>query len=56
MAVAYQCQRGTEQSVVVWQRYHLGGEKMTKFLKCDVIAARVDGIKSLDPAGVPWAR
>ncbi len=44
-----------KQSVVVWQRYHLGGEKMTNFLNCDVIAARVDGIKSLDPAGVPVA-
>ena len=42
-------------SVVVWQRQHLCGEKMTNFENCDLIAARVDGYKSLDPAGVPVA-
>ena len=42
-------------SVVVWQRHHLGGEKMTNFENCDLIAARVDGFTSLDPAGVPVA-
>ncbi|MBM4032897.1 MAG: hypothetical protein FJ291_14070 [Planctomycetes bacterium] len=42
-------------SVVVWQRHHLGGEKMTNFENCDLIAARVDGHKSLDEAGVPVA-
>lgn len=29
------------RSVVVWQRHHLGGEKMTNFENCDLIAARV---------------
>jgi len=42
-------------SLVVWQRHHLGGEKMTNFENCDLIAARVDGFTSLDPAGVPVA-
>ena len=42
-------------SLVVWQRHHLGGEKMTNFENCDLIAARVDGFKSLDAAGVPIA-
>jgi hypothetical protein len=28
---------------------------MTNFENCDLIAARVDGYKSLDPAGVPVA-
>jgi hypothetical protein len=44
-----------KQSVVVWQRHHLGGEKMVNFVNCDLIAARVDGFKSLDPDGVPVA-
>ncbi len=44
-----------KQSVVVWQRHHLGGEKMTNFVGSDLIAARVDGFKSLDPDGVPIA-
>jgi hypothetical protein len=44
-----------KQSVVVWQRYHLAGEKMTNLVNCDLIAARVDGFKSLDPDGVPVA-
>ena len=46
---------GGRHSLVVWQRHHLGGEKMTRFENCDVIAARVDGFASLDPAGVPVA-
>ena len=46
---------GGKHSLVVWQRHHLGGEKMTNFENCDLIAARVDGFKSLDEAGVPVA-
>ena len=42
-------------SLVVWQRHHLRGEKMTNFTNCDLVAARVDGFRSLDPAGVPIA-
>ena len=42
-------------SVVVWQRHHLCGEKLTNFENCDLIAARVDGFKSLDEAGIPVA-
>ena len=44
-----------KRSVVVWQRHHLCGEKMTNFENCDLIAARVDGYKSLDLSGVPVA-
>ncbi|HUT35323.1 MAG TPA: hypothetical protein VNE39_17685 [Planctomycetota bacterium] len=44
-----------KHSLVVWQRHHLGGEKVTNFENCDLIAARVDGFKSLDEAGVPIA-
>jgi hypothetical protein len=44
-----------KQVVVVWQRHHLGGEKLTNFENCDLIAARVAGHKSLDPEGVPVA-
>ncbi|HPD15885.1 MAG TPA: hypothetical protein PLE19_13100 [Planctomycetota bacterium] len=44
-----------KHSLVVWQRYHLGGEKWTNFENCDLVAARVDGVTSLDPAGVPVA-
>lgn len=44
-----------QRSVVVWQRHHLCGEKMTGFINCDLIAARVDGYQSLDPPGVPVA-
>jgi hypothetical protein len=44
-----------KHSVVVWQRHHLCGEKNTNFENCDLIAARVDGYKSLDPAGMPVA-
>jgi hypothetical protein len=43
------------QSVVVWQRHHLCGEKMTEFENCDLMAARVDGYQSRDAAGVPVA-
>jgi len=46
---------GGRYSLVVWQRHHLGGEKMTNFENCDLIAARVDGFTSLDTAGVPVA-
>jgi hypothetical protein len=46
---------GGQHSLVVWQRHHLAGEKMTNFVNCDLIAARVDGFTSLDPAGVPVA-
>lgn len=42
-------------SLVVWQRHHLCGEKMTNFENCDLIAARVDGFRPLDEAGVPVA-
>lgn len=42
-------------SVVVWQRHHLCGEKFTDFENCDLIAARVDGYRSLDPSGIPVA-
>jgi len=44
-----------KHSLVVWQRHHLGGEKWTNFENCNLIAARVDGVTSLDPAGVPVA-
>ena len=44
-----------KHSVVVWQRHHLCGEKLTNFENCDLIAARVDGFKSLDEAGIPVA-
>jgi hypothetical protein len=44
-----------KQSIVVWQRHHLGGEKMTNFVNSDLIAARVEGFKSLDPDGIPVA-
>jgi len=44
-----------KRSVVVWQRHHLCGEKMTNFENCDLIAARLDGYKSLDVSGVPVA-
>lgn len=44
-----------KHSLAVWQRHHLGGEKMTNFENCDLIAARVDGFKPLDEAGVPIA-
>ena len=44
-----------KHSLVVWQRYHLGGEKRTNLENCDLIAARVDGFMSLDEAGVPIA-
>lgn len=44
-----------KRSVVVWQRHHLCGEKMTEFENCDLIAARVEGFTSLDPEGVPVA-
>jgi hypothetical protein len=43
------------QCVVVWQRHHLTGEKMTNFTNCDLIAARVRGFESQDPAGIPLA-
>jgi hypothetical protein len=42
-------------SLVVWQRHRLRGEKMTNFTNCDLVAARVDGFRSLDPAGIPIA-
>ncbi len=44
-----------KHSLVIWQRHHLCGEKMTNFENCDLIAARVDGFKSLDRTGVPVA-
>jgi hypothetical protein len=43
------------QTVVVWQRHHLCGEKWTNFENCDLIAARVSGHRSLDPQGIPVA-
>ncbi len=42
-------------TVVVWPRHHLVGEKLTNLANSDLIAARVDGFRSLDPAGVPVA-
>lgn len=42
-------------SVVVWQRHHLAGGKMTNFVNCDVMAARADNARSLDPDGVAVA-
>jgi len=42
-------------SLVVWQRQHLTGEKLTNFENCDLVAARLDGFRSLDEAGVPVA-
>jgi hypothetical protein len=42
-------------SLVVWQRQHLCGEKMTNFENCDLIAARLDGFRSLDQPGLPMA-
>jgi hypothetical protein len=44
-----------KHSLVVWQRHHLCGEKMTNFVNCDLIAARVEGSRPLDEAGVPVA-
>jgi len=44
-----------KQTVVVWQRHHLCGEKWTNFENCDIIAARVSGYQSRDPKGVPVA-
>ena len=44
-----------KQSVVVWQRHHLCGEKFTNFENCDLIASRVDGFRPQDEAGVPVA-
>jgi hypothetical protein len=44
-----------EHSLVVWQRHHLAGEKMTNFRNCDLIGARVYGFRSLDEAGVAIA-
>jgi hypothetical protein len=41
--------------LVVWQRQHLCGEKLTNFENCDIMAARLDGFRSLDPSGVPVA-
>ena len=41
--------------VAVWERHHLTGEKNCDFTNCDIIAARVEGYKSIDPDGVPVA-
>lgn len=41
------------QYVSVWQRHHI--EKDVMFTNCDLIAARVNGWRSRDPAGVPVA-
>lgn len=43
------------QSVAVWPRHHVCGEKKSNFTNCDLIASRVDGWKPLDAAGVPVA-
>jgi hypothetical protein len=37
------------------RRVYLASEKMTSFENCDLIAARLDGYMSLDPAGEPVA-
>ena len=42
-----------KQFVAVWQRFHL--EKVVMFANCDIIASRLDGLKPLDPDGVPVA-
>jgi len=42
-------------AVAIWQRHHLCGDKMTNFTNCDLIAARVEGSRSLDEAGIPVA-
>jgi hypothetical protein len=44
-----------KQSIAVWQRHHLTGEKLTSFVNSDLIAARVEGFQSLDSAGLPVA-
>jgi hypothetical protein len=44
-----------KHSLVVWQRHHLCGEKMTHFVNCDLIAARVAGSRPLDEAGAALA-
>lgn len=49
------CAFDGKQTVVVWQRHQLCGEKWTNFENCDVIAARVSGYKSRDPQGLPVA-
>lgn len=42
-----------KQSIAVWQRHHICGEKKSSFTNCDLISARLDGWKSLDPDGIP---
>jgi len=49
------CAFDGQYCMVVWQRHHLCGEKFTDLTDCDLIAARVDGYRSLDAAGVPVA-
>ncbi|MFO8013824.1 MAG: hypothetical protein R6X20_11035 [Phycisphaerae bacterium] len=41
------------QYVAVWQRHHI--ERKVMFANCDLVAARVSGWHSRDPAGVPVA-
>ena len=41
--------------LAVWPRHHLGGEKFTNLENCDLLAARLDGYRSLDEAGIPLA-
>jgi hypothetical protein len=49
------CALDGARCVVVWQRHHLSGEKMTDLVDCDMIAPRIDGYRSLDPSGAPVA-
>jgi len=41
--------------VVVWQRHHLCGEKLTHFENTDLVAARLEGYRPLDTEGVSVA-
>jgi hypothetical protein len=44
-----------KHSVVVWQRHHLCGEKLTEFENTDMVVARLDGWRPLDVDAVPVA-
>jgi hypothetical protein len=43
------------QSVAVWPRHQITGEKKSSFTNCDLVGSRVDGWKPLDADGVPVA-
>lgn len=44
-----------KQSIAVWPRHHITGEKKSDFTNCDLMASRVDGWKPLDAGGIPVA-